>query len=145
MAVNVGKGLRRVALVVIAVAIVVNALAYLLGWYQQFWWFDEALHAYTTFAVTLPVGIVFIEQIARRRASRWMVVCAVAALGMALGVVWEIVELAAVQAAGVELGHPQGESRYDTVVDLVMDTVGAVVAAILLCAKAQHSDMHVLP
>jgi hypothetical protein len=57
---------------------------------------------------------------------------------MALGVLWEIAELIVVEAVRVEFGHPQAENRFDTVLDLTMDTVGAVLAASLAVAKVRN-------
>ena len=64
-----------------------------------------------------------------------MFICTIASVGIALGVLWEVVELVVAELVTLELGHPRAETRFDTVLDLIMDTAGALLAAILIYTK----------
>ena len=59
---------------------------YSLNWYQEFWWFDKVLHAYTTFAVTLPLALLLYGAVlAGMRDHRFiLVLTTIANLGVAL-------------------------------------------------------------
>lgn len=48
---------RAIAWVLVAIAAVVNIAAYIFNWYIQFWWFDEVIHAYSIFALTLVLAL----------------------------------------------------------------------------------------
>jgi hypothetical protein len=118
----VTSGSRAIVWTVIVIAVVVNAAGYALNWYQEFWWFDKVLHAYTTFAVTLPLALLLYGAVlAGLRGHRFVLVLTIVNLGVALGALWEIAEFG---VAG--LGEPDIESRVDTVMDLIMDLAGGV-------------------
>jgi VanZ family protein len=126
---------RVVVWTVIGIAAAVNIGGYALNWYQEFWWFDKVLHAYTTFAVTLPLALLlYREVLTGLRAHRFLLVLTIANLGVAVGALWEIVEFAV-----AELGEPDVESRIDTVMDLLADSSGAVVAALLSIKMLEQS------
>ena len=120
---------------VIVIAVAVNIAGYALNWYQEFWWFDKALHAYTTFAVTLPLALLLYREVLTGiRAHRFLLVLTIANLGVAMGALWEIAEFAV-----AELGEPDVESRMDTVMDLLADSAGALAAGILSVKMLEHS------
>lgn len=102
-------------------AVAVNAGGYLLGLWHDETLFDEAVHAYTSFAVMAAVGTALV----RRRLVRAFtnrIYLAFAAIGLLLGLLWEAVEW----TMGIIGG------RTDTLLDLSMDTVGALAAAALV-------------
>ena len=126
---------RVVVWTVIGIAAAFNIGGYALNWYQKFWWFDKALHAYTTFAVTLPLALLlYREVLTGLRAHRLLLLLTIANLGVALGALWEIAEFAV-----AELGEPDVESRIDTVMDLLADSSGAVVAALVSTKMLERS------
>lgn len=105
------------------VLFVIAALLNAVGWaWDAFHWpgpYDEITHAFTTFAVTLSLGfLTFYSVRAHFEPHGILFILTIASFGIAIGGVWEIVEW----AAGVigTLG--------DTVVDLIMDTIGALAA-----------------
>ena len=126
---------RIVVWTVIVIAGAVNIAGYALNLYKEFWWFDKVLHAYTTFAVTLPLALLlYREVLTGLRAHRFLLVLTIANLGAAMGALWEIAEFAV-----AELGEPDVESRMDTVMDLLADLAGAVLAALLSVKMLEQS------
>jgi hypothetical protein len=122
------SSLARVAFALCAVAAIVVLLSRTTGWFSRFGWFDEALHAYTSFAVTLVVaayarGHVF------QGMSRYLVwqLSLIAAAGLALGTLWEVAEWVHDRTFAGELI----KAKYDTVKDLTADTCGALAGAVI--------------
>lgn len=115
-----------------AAAAALNVLAYALSLYELAW-FDEALHAFTLFALTFIVACLLRRDLA---AARMLPYCAIlVACGLALGTLWEFAEW------GYDM-FSRGNSilgKQDTMVDLVLDTVGAVLAALLALARARQA------
>lgn len=103
----------------------VNGVAYAFNLFDRLFWIDKALHFYTSFAVTLALAFVW-----RARLSsplrRFPVTLAltVAALGLALGVVWEIGEWVADRFSGQNII----KGKTDTIIDLALDGAGAMLA-----------------
>lgn len=114
-----------------ATAIVLNIAAYAFSLYALNG-FDEVVHACTFFAVAVVLRRVLRSDLPRpsRRAAFLFVLvgCAVA-----LGVVWEWMEWS------YDLFTAQNSilGKQDTMVDLVADALGALVAAILLLRSAR--------
>lgn len=107
----------------------VNAAGYLLGLWHDETIFDEAVHFFTTFAITAAIGTALVRSGMLQATSRIYLV--VPALGLLLGLSWEVIEL----IIGIIGG------RTDTLFDLAMDLAGALAAAALVCwlvAKAQR-------
>ncbi|HEV7253050.1 MAG TPA: hypothetical protein VGN97_08100 [Mesorhizobium sp.] len=120
---------KAIAWAALAAAVAANIAGYALDLYGQFWWFDRILHAFTLFAMTLWLAfLVFAPGF--REGYRVRTFFLVLSLGLAIGAVWEIAEWAYDQLA------PQNviKGKFDTVLDLIMDTVGAALAA-LLCHR----------
>lgn len=105
-----------------ALAALINAL----GWVFNFWdkvpGYDPFAHAFTTFAGALAAGfLAFYSTKMNFREHGWVFAMAVASFGLALGGLWEIFEWAM-----------NVEQTYTTVViDLIADTVGAIMAGLL--------------
>ena len=102
------------------------------GLYAVFPWFDEALHAYNFFALTLLVAVYAHGVILTGgREHGFLLVLIIAAIGLALGAVWEIAEFAYdhfIAKPNVIL------PKIDTIVDMLLDTAGALVAG-LVCLR----------
>lgn len=117
-----------------AVAAVANIAALYFNWYE--WsWFDEGIHLYSFFAIALVVALhVYAEDLAHRKA---LLVFTVLCVGLALGVVWEWAEWAYDRLSG-----PQNliHGKADTLMDLMMDGIGAVVAGIVAAALVRRPE-----
>jgi hypothetical protein len=115
----------------VTAAIVLNGFALTLGLYSV-GLFDEAAHGFTTFAGTLFVAELLSSDLPRR-AARYVVI--VAALGLALGTLWEIGEWLYDRAVPVNaiLG------KEDTMSDLLWDATGAMLAALLKGVSVEPS------
>ena len=108
----------------------VNAAGYVFNLWHQPTIFDEAVHAATSFTVMAAAGWLMLGR-TRLTATgeRGRFVLAVTGLGLLLGLGWELFEW----IIGI-IG-----SRHDTIVDLAMDGIGAVAAA-LFCAWALNRN-----
>lgn len=126
----------KAVLTVILIAAVANAAAYLFGLYHRFFWYDKALHLYTSFAVTLMLAFLWREQLVRPlKSHRWTLVLALASLGLALGVLWEFAEWMADQLSG----QNTIQGKADTIYDLMLDALGAGLAGALAARGSRNS------
>lgn len=112
----------------LVIAVLVNIAGYVWNLYDRIRLFDEVLHAFTTFALTLPIALLLYEVILIGPRTRPVLfILTVASLGLAIGAVWEIGEWAYDQVVpgNVILG------KNDTILDLIVDLIGSVVAGIV--------------
>lgn len=112
----------------LAVAAFVNVAGYLWNLYDRFGWFDEVVHAYTTFALTLPLALLLYNAVLTGAQTHTILfVLAVASLGVGIGVLWEIAEWAYDQMV------PENAilGKLDTIIDLIMDILGGVAAGVV--------------
>ena len=110
-----------VVAVLLVIAALVNAAGYLLDLWREETAFDEAVHFFTSFVVTLAGGLALLR-VRRLAHSRLQLLFAVVGLGLALGLAWEAFEW----LIGI-VGSPR-----DTRVDLLMDAGGAAAAAAVI-------------
>lgn len=100
------------------------------GLYQVFPWFDEALHAYNFFALTLLLAVyAYGAVLTGAREHGFLLVLTITVIGLGLGALWEIGEFAydrTVAPPSVIL------PKFDTIMDMLLDTGGALVAGLLL-------------
>ena len=123
---------RTTAWALAAFGVIAAVASVVFGLYSRFPWFDEALHAYNFFALTLLVavyahGVVLMGG----RRHRFLLVLIIAAIGLALGAAWEIAEFGYdhfIAKPNVIL------PKSDTIVDMLLDTLGALVAG-LVCLR----------
>ncbi len=119
---------RAVAWGLLAIAVLANIAGYLWNLYDRFWWFDEVVHGYTSFALTLALGLVLYGAVLTGvHRHRLPLILAIAGLGLAVGALWEVAEWAYDQVVPADaiLG------KRDTIIDLIMDTIGAVAAGVV--------------
>ena len=104
------------------VAALLNGFGFALDFWHLVPYYDWVAHAYTSFAITLAVGFLAYSSVRVQFAAHsWLFAIAVGSLGLALGALWEIFEWL--------MSIPQ---TYTAVaIDLIMDTLGVLVAAIL--------------
>ncbi|HEX2992190.1 MAG TPA: hypothetical protein VHO49_16000 [Anaerolineales bacterium] len=112
----------------LTVAILVNAAGYILDLYDRFWWFDDAVHAYTSFSLSLLLALLLYGRVLNgARTHSVLFVLAVAVLGGGIGALWEIAEW------GYDQWVPENAilGKTDTIIDLILDTIGALAAGLL--------------
>lgn len=113
---------------------VIAALANGAGWiwelYSQVFGYDEVVHAYTSFAISLWLGfLVFYSMREEFRGRSLVFGLAIATMGLAAGAVWEMIEYTLIQLK-------------DPVEDLMVDGLGAVLAGLfaIWVLKREPSD-----
>jgi hypothetical protein len=130
---------RVVAWGLLTVALLASAASSLFDLYKEFWWFDEALHGYFTFAATLVLALyAYGALLTGRRRHELLLILPIAGLGLALGTLWEMVEWAYDQLA---TGNAILEKQ-DTMTDLTMDMTGGAVAgfvSVRMLRKRPHT------
>lgn len=112
----------------LTVAILVNAAGYILDLYNRFWWFDDAVHAYTSFTLSLLLALLLYGRVLDgARTHSVLFVLAVAVLGGGIGALWEIAEW------GYDQWVPENAilGKTDTIIDLILDTIGSLVAGLV--------------
>ena len=102
----------------VVLAAIVNAGGWAWNWYHSFVWFDEFVHCFTSFAVMSAIGyLAWAGNWTSAAPGTGKFILWTAVVGFGLGVVWEVFESLFLNL-----------TFWDTIVDLVMDTIGAVVA-----------------
>lgn len=109
------------------VAALLNAMGWVWGLFYLPGLYDEIIHAYTIFAITLALSfLVYKSMLDIFRDRKLLYLVTIASFGIAIGALWEIAEW----SAGKILPSEVIGSLNDTITDLVMDTLGAVLAAV---------------
>lgn len=120
------KSGRTIAWSLAAALLLANVAGYAFDLYQRFWWFDRVLHACTLFALTFWAAIFLcgkaLNGTARHRPIHMLLI---ACVGVAAGAWWEEAEW------GFDQLMPANviKGKFDTVLDLIMDSLGAALAA----------------
>lgn len=112
----------------VVIAILVNIGGYALNLYDRFVWFDDVIHTYTSFAITLLLALLLYgDVLSGVRRSPLLLVLTVASLGIAIGALWEIAEW------GYDQMVPENAilGKTDTMIDLILDSLGALTAGIV--------------
>lgn len=116
---------RIVAWGLLVVALLASAASSLFGLYEKYWWYDEALHGYFTFALTLVLALyAYGALLAGRRRHEVLLILTLAGLGLALGTLWEMAEWAYDQA----VNNNAILGKKDTIIDMIMDLIGGLTA-----------------
>lgn len=107
----------------------INAAAYVFELWRTPVWFDEAVHFYTSFTIMAAIGWLAFRRTRLNTAGRSLrFVVAVTGLGILLGIFWELFEW----TIGI-IG-----STSDTITDLLMDSLGAIVAGLFSAWTAER-------
>jgi len=125
---------------------VVAALLNAGGWVWRLFYqpgpYDEITHAFTTFAITLALSfLVYRSMLTVFRQHKILYLLTIASFGIAIGALWEVAEW----TSGIVLATEVIGSLDDTIVDLIMDSLGAGLAAIVSLWALQewtHSNKH---
>jgi hypothetical protein len=121
------------------VAALLNAAGWVWGLFYLPGPYDEIVHAYTTFAITLALSfLVYSSMLNIFRNHKLLYLVTIASFGIAIGALWEITEW----SAGKILPTEVIGSLNDTIIDLVMDTLGAGLAATLSLWVLQKWTSH---
>jgi len=127
---------RLVAGGLLSALIVANIAGYAFDFYGQFWWFDRVLRGCTTLAGTLWLALfVFARGINRQHLNCVAVVLLLASVGIALGAPWEVAEGSFDQ---ITPGNVI-KGKHDTLSEIVMNTIGAVLAGLMALKLTRSS------
>ena len=96
--------------------------------YDRILWYDEVVHGYNFFALTLVVAVYAYGTIlAGADGHRVLLVLVVTGLGLGMGALWEITEWIYDQFVRPNAILP----KTDTIIDLIVDTAGALAAGVV--------------
>jgi hypothetical protein len=122
VALHFQRALPSGIMLLLIVAVTVNAAGYIIGLWHERTMFDEFVHAFTTFAgMTALIWMATRDGRLLDGASALSVVASALFAGLILGLVWEGFEW----LIGI-IGNQR-----DTLVDLAMDCLGAATAGVL--------------
>jgi hypothetical protein len=109
-------------------AALLNAGGWVWGWFYAPGPYDELVHGFTMFAITLALSfLAYSSMLPIFRQHTLLYLLTIASFGIAIGALWEITEW----SAGKILATDVIGSVDDTVIDLIMDTFGSGLAAII--------------
>jgi hypothetical protein len=118
---------RAIAWFLLAILGLANVAGYVLDLYARFWWFDRILHACTIFAITFWLALFVCNRALRGGNGRAaLIVLMIASVGLAAGALWEVAEWGFDRVAPGDVI----KGKHDTIIDIVMDTAGAVLAGL---------------
>jgi hypothetical protein len=96
--------------------------------YNKPGFYDEIAHFCSIFAITLTIGfLLFSERMESFNGRHWLFIITIASLGIAFGALWEILEWSADFLTPKQIVS----GLFDTITDLILDSAGAVLAALL--------------
>ncbi len=111
-------------------AAVINALGYVLELWKTPSWFDETVHVITPFAIVAAIAWLLVQRgVVGPTEQPVRYLLKIVLIGLGIGVLWE----------GFEWAIGIVGSWNDTLIDLLMDGIGAIFAA-LFCLWAVRSD-----
>ena len=117
---------RRIAWGLAAVLTLVNVAGYVFDLYARYWWFDRVLHAATILALTYWSAVFVLRRVLTGVGRhRLLLAVVIACVGVAVGAWWEVAEWGFDRVAPGDVI----KGKYDTIIDLVMDTLGAALGA----------------
>lgn len=128
-------GEKTTAWILLAIAVAANAAGYFLNWFGQIAWYDDVVHGYTIFALTLVLALyLYGASLIGAVDHALLFVLTAASIGLAIGGLWEVAEWAYDQwfASGNAI-----QGKRDTILDLVWDSLGALAAGVVARAMAR--------
>ncbi|XHX78839.1 MAG: hypothetical protein RBJ76_02580 [Stenomitos frigidus ULC029] len=109
-------------------AALLNAGGWVWGWFYTPGLYDELVHGFTMFAITLALSfLVYGPMLPIFRQHTLLYLVTITSFGVAIGALWEIAEW----LAGKILATAVIGSVDDTVTDMIMDTLGSGLAALI--------------
>jgi len=110
------------------------------GFYTKIWWWDLFLHLGSGIALGL-IGFIILFVLDRKshiKANPYVLVLFAFCFALAIGALWEIFEF----CMDIFFGFKMQKSNIDTMTDLIVDAVGALIASVLgffyLIGKKTH-------
>lgn len=128
-------GEKGTAWILLVIAVAANAAGYFLNWFGQIAWYDDVVHGYTIFALSLVLALYLYGTVLVGAAEHaFLFVLMVLAVGLAIGGLWEVAEWAYDQwmAPGNAI-----MGKRDTILDLIWDSIGALAAGVVALAMAK--------
>ncbi len=130
---HTSAGNRAIVWALFIIAVLANAAGSLFL-YNKIGWYDKAVHLYTTFAVMLLLALLLYgRSLTGSRRHVFLFVLTVMLIGLGIGGLWEIGEYVydhlIAQKSTIK-------AKTDTITDLAMDTVGALIAGVVAAAVA---------
>ncbi|WP_129598902.1 hypothetical protein [Anaerophilus nitritogenes] len=112
--------------ILILVTIIIDLLGFALHWYDKVYWFDEALHMFGSFCITLFSYALIQLFWGDFSSSRTLTFICIASLGITIGVLYEIGEF--LLDFIFDSSHQDG--LIDTNLDLIFDVFGAILGSL---------------
>lgn len=110
------------------IAALLNAAGWVWDLFNTVGPYDEITHMYTPFAISLALSfLVYSPMLNIFRSHRILYVLTISSFGIAIGAIWEVMEW----TADIFVSMQVIESLDDTINDLIMDSIGAITAAII--------------
>lgn len=125
---NATRSQQALAWGLLAVGVIASGVGSLWNLYSSIFWYDEVVHGYNFFALALVVAV-YAYGVVLTGADRhgFLLMLAIGGLGLALGALWEVAEWTYDQFVRPNAILP----KTDTIIDLIADTAGALVAGIV--------------
>jgi hypothetical protein len=120
----------------LVIAMVLNAVATVWQLYDKIWWFDIAMHFYGGVSITPVLASFSWRWLAVRFPDRYTQVLVCICLGIFAGVLWEIAEWL---GDLVLPGCCFMKGGMDTIGDLIMDSLGAIIGAYMIVESCRES------
>lgn len=155
-AIHLPRGLMAMILVLIVASIVLGD-AY--GQYDKFWWWDDALHTMSGVMMAL-IGFLLVYFFNARynmRINPLFIATFAFSFAITMGVIWEIIEFGfdffiasnmqswIVPDGAVLIGKPyQGNALRDTMSDLIVTCIGALVVSVIAYFSYKNERQSVL-
>lgn len=132
---EISGGEKATAWVLLAIAIAANGAGYFINLFQRIGWYDDVVHGYTIFALTLLLALYMYGASLTGAANHsFLLVLTVASVGIAVGALWEVAEW------GYDQWFAQGNvihGKRDTILDLVWDSIGGLIAGVVAAGMAK--------
>lgn len=123
---------RTTILALIIIAVLASLAGLFFNLSARYAWYDKALHLYTTFALTLFAGLcLYGKSLTGAERSAGLLVLTIVLIGLGLGALWEIGEYSYDHL--VSQGNTI-KGKTDTMLDLVLDGIGALMAGLIVRA-----------
>ena len=126
------KNIADEAVIFFSAAAIFNTIGYRWNLYRAPGPFDEVAHAYTSFAVTLIAGQLLYGDFSKSFKNNFFLsLFTVANTGVVIGVSWEFFEWAVAILGDLN----------DTLSDLLLDWIGAAIAAFVVTSRGRNSSI----
>ncbi len=118
---------KKLGWTLMIIALVAYVAANVTNLWSAVQWYDEAMHAFTAFALTIFIGgYLYRNVLIGAQTHVVLLVISLAGLGLAAGALWEVYEWIR------DTMFPEENlsvGKVDTMVDLIFDTIGALFGA----------------